>query len=199
MIASLTGRVQHKHTQGLVLECAGVGYGVSTSLPALSQVGPEGSEVSLLVHTQVGQDVFRLFGFTDVVEKACFASLIAISGVGPRLALAVLSTFSPSELREVVGHDDLPALTRIPGVGKKTAERLCLELKHRFAREGVAVSPQHAVLRDLVAGLCDLGYGDAAAQKLAEVTLKKYQSAGGNPDDADLAQLVRQALRQGHD
>ena len=193
MIARLRGRIVHKDASGVVVDCGGVGYGVSMSLTALMAIKGTEVEVDLLVHTHVAQDTLRLYGFLDAAERDCFAILLAAPGVGPRLALAVLSTVSPGELSEVVAQGDKAALTRIPGVGNKKAERLLLELKGRFrslawtkAGQGSAAT---AMLPDLVSALVNLGFArdvaDQAARKAAET----------HPEEADLASLVRTALR----
>jgi Holliday junction DNA helicase RuvA len=192
LIAHLRGRLLAKDTQGAVVECAGVGYGLSMSLSSLSRLGAIGSEVGVLVHTHVTQDSLRLFGFLEAEERATFEILIGISGVGPRLALAILSTLSASELAEVVGREDKATLRRIPGIGAKTAERLLVELKHRLDRVpvGEPVPDSRASLAgDLAAALGSLGFKPAQAEDVTRATLEAHPKVG------DLAALVRAALR----
>ncbi len=191
MIASLRGRLRAKDAQGVVVECGGVGFGVAVSLTSLARLGAEGSEVELLIHTHVSQDQIRLFGFADLAERQAFTVLINTTGVGPRLALAVLSTLSPRELGDVVARQDKAALTRIPGIGAKTAERLLLELKHRLPEqppEPGAVGRVN-VVQDLASALGNLGFKPAQADEVARRTLEEL------PGEADLALLVRAALR----
>ncbi|MBI5509329.1 MAG: Holliday junction branch migration protein RuvA [Deltaproteobacteria bacterium] len=192
MIASLQGRILAKQTSGAIIECGGVGYGVSMSLASLSKLGSEGSDARLYVHTHVAQDVLRLYGFVDPAEKETFEVLIATTGVGPKLALAILSAVSPEDLAAAVATGDKAALTRIPGIGNKTAERLLVELKHRLPERPVttvrAASPRPN-MGDLVSALVNLGFKLAVAEAVARETIELH------PDDNDVAVLVRHALR----
>lgn len=192
MIASLRGRLMFKDAAAVVVDCGGVGYGVSMSLSALTRVGEVGQEVSLLVYTHVGQEVLRLYGFLDAAEKRTFEVLIGLSGVGPKLALAILSTMSPDELRAVVSREDLATLVKVPGVGKKTAQRLLLELRDRLEvmeERGAGPSTGAALREDLVSALENLGFNRPVAEKAADATMKEA------PPGADLPTLVRTALR----
>ena len=191
MIASLRGELIAKDVQGAVIECAGVGYAVGMSVPALSRLGAVGSPVQVLVHTQLSQDALRLFGFVDAHERDTFAILLGTSGVGPRLALAILSTLTPAELADVVAQGNKTALTRIPGVGPKKAERLLVELKGRFSTpEGLTIhAPQGSVLGDLLSALLNLGFAQPVAEQAAR------QAIDFNPGEMNLATLLRTALR----
>jgi holliday junction DNA helicase RuvA len=190
VIASLRGRIVAKDAEGLVLECGGVGYGVAMSISSLARLGGEGSEAHVLTYTHVGQDVLRLFGFADAAERRVFETLISINGVGPKLALAVLSTFSPGELAEVVGRGDIAALVKIPGVGKKKAERLLLDLKDKLAiTTAAALGMRTTVHDDLMSALVNLGFTNTIADKAARAAQEAH------PSDTDLAVLVRTALR----
>ena len=191
MIASLRGRLIAKDAQRAVVECGGVGYGISMSLSALARLGALGTEVQLVIYTHVGQDVLRLYGFLDDEERTTFETLIGISRVGPKLALAVLSAMSSHELIESVGCGDVAALARIPGVGKKTAERLLLELRDRLPRAvgTPRAASSGAMQADLVSALVNLGFKESVAQKAAEHARKLH------PTEDDLATLVREALR----
>ena len=190
MIASLRGELVHKGPDGLIVECAGVGYGVTVSIATLSRVGAEGSDLRLLIHTQVGEDVLRLYGFLESTERRVFQVLIGLSGVGPKLAMAVLSTFDPPELAQAVSRGDVRALVSIPGVGKKKAERLRLELKDRLpgtvVGEKVAAAP---LLDDLISALENLGFGGSVSEQAARRALEEH------PDEEDVAVLVRAALQ----
>ncbi len=193
MIAHLRGRLISKDAQGAVIDCQGVGYGLFMSLSSLARLGETGSEVAVLVHTHVSQDALKLYGFLDADERSAFEVLIGTSGVGPRLALAILSALSAAELSEVVAREDKGTLRRIPGIGAKTAERLLVELKHRLDKVPVAGAPlpaaQATVAGDLSAALASLGFKPAQAEEVARLTLE------AQPAEKDLAALVRMALR----
>jgi Holliday junction DNA helicase RuvA len=190
MIAHLRGRLLEKHPQRLVVEVGGVGYDVQVPLSTFYNLGEPGTEVSLRVHTHVREDALALFGFATALERDLFERLIAISGVGPRLALAVLSGIEPAELVRAVRAQDIARLTRIPGIGRKTAERITLELKDRLPR---AVEPEvsgaaaGADLRDdLLSALVNLGYQRAAAERAVATALAE----GGGFEET-----LRRALR----
>lgn len=191
MIASLQGALTHKDASGAVVECGGVGYAVAMSLTSLARLGRDGSEVRLLVHTHLSQDALRLYGFCDEAERDAFRVLIGTSGVGPKLALAILSTMAPGELAAVIAQGDKAALTRIPGVGGKKAERLLVELKDRLpAAAFTAAAPgARAVHADLLSALTNLGFADDVAEGAARAALEQH------PDEPELATLVRAALR----
>lgn len=197
MIASLRGKLLEKDTQSAVIECAGVGYGVSMSLASLARLPAVGSEVLVYVHTHLTQDALRLYGFAEVEERATFEALLGADRVGPKLALSILSVHGPVELRELVAREDKGALTRVPGVGNKTAERLLVELKGRLDRVGAVVTRGPAVTlvadttADFVSALVNLGYQPKDAEKRAKAVLAEH------PSERDLAVLVRAALRAG--
>jgi Holliday junction DNA helicase RuvA len=191
MIASLRGRLVHKEGTGAVIECGGVGYGVAMSLASLARLGKEGSEVRVLVHTYLSQDALKLYGFAEAKERDAFLVLISTGGVGPKLALAILSCVSPEELAAIVSRGDRVALTRIPGVGAKKAERLLLELKDRLPAPSAApVVGRAALLGDVVSALENLGFATDVADKAARQALER------NADEVEIATLVRAALRQ---
>ena len=180
MISSLRGKLIHKDAESVVVECAGVGYGASMSLSSLTRLGHEGDGVFLFVHTHLSQDALRLFGFIDQAERATFRVLVATSGVGPKLALAILSTLSAGELAEVVQNADKAMLRRIPGVGPKKADRLLIELKDRLPKGEVgaghkAVSMVSDLAGDLVSALLNLGF----KPKDAEAALKALLANNG--------------------
>lgn len=191
MIASLKGQVVYKDATGAVIECAGVGYGLSLSLPALSRLGEVGTDAFVLVYTHVTEDSLRLFGFADAQERQVFELLLATAGVGPRLALTILSTLSPGELSDAVAQSDKSSLTRIPGVGSKKAERLLVELKDRLKHVRFT-SPRASapsVVADLQSAMMNLGFALPVAEQAARLAHEQM------PDETDLATLVRQALR----
>ncbi|MBN1960088.1 MAG: Holliday junction branch migration protein RuvA [Deltaproteobacteria bacterium] len=190
MIASLRGILISKNASSAVIECGGVGYFVAMSLTSLAKIGSEGSEVKVLVHTQLSQDALRLFGFYDAKERQIFEVLISINGVGPKLALALLSSLSPDELCSIVSRGDRLALTHVPGVGAKKADRLLLELKGKLP-EPVAMLPSgNSTLHiDVQSALINLGFAPNIADKAAR------QALAENPDEVEIATLVRAALR----
>ena len=175
----------------------GVGYGVAMSLSALAKLGEIGSEVLVLVHTHLTQDALRLFGFLEPNERLAFEVLLGTTGVGPRLALAILSTLSPAELADTVRRADKASLTRIPGVGSKKAERLLVELRDRLPEpvllSSLTAATSPAALRDdLQSALVNLGFAPQLAERAARHALDKH------PQETDLATLVREALRSTH-
>ena len=180
MIALLRGRLHEKHPGTVILEVNGVGYQVQVPLSTYYDLGEAGTEVALRVHTHVREDQLALYGFASALEQRIFERLIAVSGVGPRMAIGILSGIAPDELVRAVSAGDLGRLTRIPGIGKKTAERISLELKDRFAElvPGTGAGDARAGLKaDLVSALLNLGYQRGAAEQAIERAL----AAGGEP------------------
>ncbi len=193
MIARLAGTILEKHPNRIVVDVNGVGYEVIVPLSTFYGLGEDGANVSLRVHTHVREDVIALYGFASALEQDLFERLIAISGIGPKLALAVLSGIDPGELVRAIRAQDVARLTRIPGVGKKTAERIGLELKDRLpsaaaVAEGAAVSGGDEVKADLLSALTNLGYNRAVAEKAVDSALKKSPHA-------EFEDLLRDILR----
>ncbi len=190
MIGSLRGSVLERDLTGSVLiEVAGVGYVVNVTQRALAELEPS-SQAFLYVHHHIREDAQALFGFLTRDERMTFQSLIAAHGVGPTLALAILATHPPTALVDIVASGDVGSLTLVPGVGKKTAERLLIELKERLhvpVLEGVGPSGSggSSAMADVREALAGLGYGDAEIRD----TLRELQST----DDA--ASLLRDALK----
>src|SRR6201987_3712769 len=139
MIAHLRGKLIHKQPGQAIVEAAGVGYDVTISVPTFTALPAEGAEVSLHIHTQVREDLLALFGFLELQEKRLFERLITVSGVGPKLAVTILSGLNPERTVAAIRAQDHATLTRIPGVGKKLAERLVVELKDKL--EDMAAPP----------------------------------------------------------
>jgi Holliday junction DNA helicase RuvA len=196
LIAHLAGRLLEKGPQNVIVDVAGVGYRLMIPVSTFYRLGDEGSEVRLRVHTHVREDALQLFGFGSAREQRLFEKLIAVSGVGPRLALAILSGIEPPELVKALMSGDVVRLNRIPGVGKKTAERLVLELKDKVQPEADdpadATPPPEAEPGpgdDLVLALLHLGYSRPDAERGAERALRE------GPDDR-FEDLLRRALRQ---
>jgi holliday junction DNA helicase RuvA len=132
MIALLRGQLLEKHPNRLIVNVGGVGYDVQVPLSTFYQAGEPGVEVTLRIHTHVREDQIALYGFATRLEQQLFERLISVSGIGPKLALAVLSGIEPAEFVRAVMHADAARLTSIPGVGRKTAERITLELRDRL-------------------------------------------------------------------
>ena len=195
MIAHLRGTILEKHPNRVVVDVGGVGYDVAVPLSTFYGLGDAGREVTLRVHTHVREDAIALFGFATALELDLFERLIGISGIGPKVGLAVLSGIEPAELIGAIGRGDLARLTAIPGVGKKTAERIVLELKDRLPKAQVAPVPggaeQPPALRDdLLSALVNLGYHRPLAEKAVDAALK----AAGR--DAGFERTLKHALRE---
>jgi len=190
VIAHLTGQLREKdarRVQRLVIDVHGVGYEVLAPLSTVYTLGEPGATVSLRIHTHVREDALQLFGFATALEQMLFERLIAVSGVGPKLALAILSGVEPSDLVRAISGNDLGRLTAIPGVGRKTAERLVVELRDRLAQElggspAAPVTAGAAVRDDLLSALANLGYQRAAAEKAVDrVVGRSTEIAGFEP------------------
>jgi Holliday junction DNA helicase RuvA len=193
MIAHLRGRLFSKHPGQAIVEAAGVGYEVIISIPTFTALPAEGAEVSLHIHTQVREDILALYGFLDLKEKRLFERLIAVSGVGPKLAVTILSGLNPERTVAAIRAQDHATLTHIPGVGKKLAERLVVELKDKL--EDMAVAPAAVTsvgpaAEDVLSALTNLGYQRPAAQKAIEAAVEKDKSLG-----QDFDALFRAALK----
>jgi Holliday junction DNA helicase RuvA len=188
MIAHLRGRILDKHPNQVVVEAAGVGYDVSISVPTFSELPAAGAEVALHIHTHVREDALALFGFLRLEEKQLFERLIGVSGIGPRLAITILSGMAAAEMVGAIRANDVAKLTRIPGIGKKTAERMVLELRDKLAGFGaVPVAPRAGHEEDVLSALVNLGYQRAAAERAVETVQKN-----GRREDFDA--LFREAL-----
>src|SRR5689334_19752024 len=136
MIAHLRGRLIAKHPNQAIVEAGGVGYDVTISVPTFSDLPAAGAEVSLFVHTHVREDALALFGFLRAAEKQLFEKLISVSGIGPKLAITILSGMETNAMVAAIRGNDIAKLTRIPGIGKKTAERMVLELRDKLQAFG---------------------------------------------------------------
>jgi holliday junction DNA helicase RuvA len=180
MIGLLRGRIRRKEPGAVLLEVGGVGYAVSIPLSTFYRLGDAGSEAELLVHTHVREDALALFGFLGADEKQLFELLIAVSGVGPRLAVNILSGIEVPDLLQALGSADLARLTRIPGVGKKTAERLVVELRDRVKSMAPGAAEPSAAgagaaKDDLISALANLGYSRADVEKGVDRALREGQ------------------------
>lgn len=198
MIAHLEGRLRLKSPEHLIVDANGVGYLVHVPLSTFYQLPGQGQTAELHIHTHVREDALTLFGFHTLAEKEMFLHLIAITGVGPKLAIAILSGISADDLRQVVVVQDRVRLKKIPGVGQKTADRILLELRDKLKvcasddETVLAVAPEHQGddFADAFSALLNLGYRPAEAQK----ALKKARSAIDS-DQPPLETLLKEALR----
>jgi Holliday junction DNA helicase RuvA len=194
VIGHLRGSIVRKSPQELLLDVSGVGYRVLIPVSTFYRLGDEGAPASLRIHTHVREDALQLFGFATETEELLFARLIGVSGVGPKVALSILSGIEAPELVEALRRADVPRLVRIPGVGRKTAERLVLELKDKMP---AVLAPETAASGraapssledDLVSALANLGYSRPEAQKGVERALE-------DEPDARFEDLLRRSLR----
>lgn len=206
MIACLRGVLYQRSMDKVIVLTQGVGYEVRVSLSSLERLPAEGERVFLYTYTHVREDLLQLYGFADLAEKEMFLLLVSVAGVGPKMAMAILSGTGPGELANAILSGDIARLTRLPGVGKKTAERLCLELKEKIPTLTSVrpaeiprgqIPPELELMEkrvlDVISALVNLGYPQPKAQK-AVAALKKtvsedvFQSLG-------LSELLRKTLR----
>ncbi len=197
MIAWLRGRLIDKAPTRVILDVLGVGYDVAVPVSTFYAIGDPGTEVTLRIHTHVREDALALFGFLTTFELTVFERLIATSGIGPKLALAVLSGIEAADLVHAVQRGDVARLTRIPGVGKKTAERICLELKDRLPvvepdGQAAAPPPADALRDDLVSALVNLGYHRSAVDKVLD---RQLTDDDPPPFDAALRSALKDLAR----
>ena len=203
MIASLTGKVQAVYADRMTLDIGGVGYEVFVAADAIARLPGRGEVVFLHIHTHVREDAIVLFGFADEAEKELFLALKTVSGIGPKLALAALSGMRVDDLCQAISRGDVKRLTMLPGIGKRTAERICVELKDKISSfagispRASAISPimtaTTATAADALSALVNLGYADPAARQALTKTREKL----GDEAFAALRveELIREALR----
>ena len=200
MISHLRGRLLEKHPNRVIIDIQGVGYEAHVPLSTFYGLGEPGAEVALRVHTHVREDALLLFGFATLLELQLFERLISVSGIGPKLALAVLSGIEPNELVAAVKQGDIARLTRIPGIGKKTAERIGLELKDKLAAfvpaetagsDAGAAPAADSVRTDVLSALMNLGYHRPLAERAAEAAVK----SGAKTFELTLKQALRELSR----
>ncbi len=188
MIAQLRGILLEKHPQQAIVECGGVGYDVAIPVSTYTALPDLGHEVKLRIHTHVREDAIQLFGFASASELDLFGRLISVSGIGPKLANTVLSGVQAEDLKAAIRSGDVQRLTRVPGIGKKTAERLLLELKGKLGPDlaaAVGINRAVPVASDVLQALIALGY----SEKEAAAAIKKL------PDGLPVSDAIRQALK----
>ena len=199
MIAQLRGRILEKQPNRIVVDVNGVGYDVFVPLSTFYGLGEAGSDIALRIYTHVREDALQLFGFLTDLERQLFERLISVSGIGPKMGVSLLSGMEARDLLLAVQRGDVARLTGIPGIGKKTAERIVLELKDRVAQLGVepeeAAAPVSAGDRlrdDLLSALLNLGYHRPLAEKAVDAAL----GAGGEPSfEVALKAALRELMR----
>lgn len=192
MIAHIRGKLLTRQPSQAIVEAGGVGYDIAISVTTFTALPPEGSEISLHIHTQVREDTLALYGFLTRDEKRVFERLITVSGVGPKLAITILSGLPAERLVSALRGQDHAMLTRIPGVGKKLSERLVVELKDKLedmATTTPAMQSAGPAADDVLSALVNLGYSRPAAQKAIETAAAKDKSSS-----EDFEHLFRAAL-----
>jgi Holliday junction DNA helicase RuvA len=197
MIAHLSGRLLDKQPNQVIVDVNGVGYEVNIPISTFYEVGEVGHPVQLQIYTHVREDTIALFGFKTSKEKMVFEHLTSISGIGPRLGITILSGMPVDELVFAIRQSNLARLTSIPGVGRKTAERLVVELRDKLAKlEAVAVEASSAVeplsqqQEDVISVLVNLGYAKLAAEKAVQTAISTANS------EPPFEELLRRALQQ---
>ncbi|MDD2338120.1 MAG: Holliday junction branch migration protein RuvA [Geobacteraceae bacterium] len=195
MIALLTGKIAHKSPEYIILDVNGVGYRVQIPFSTYYELPEGGAEISLNIYTHVKEDAISLYGFRTADEKIFFQLLISVSGIGPKLGKDILSNIQVNELASAILRGDLARLSAVPGIGKKTAERLVLELKDKVAKlefagttaGGEYLVPTSGIEEDVASALINLGYKEAVVKKaLAELRV--------SPEDS-MEQVLKQALK----
>lgn len=190
MIAYLKGQLIQKTPQSVVVDIGGVGYCASIPLSTYFKLGEENSPVELHIYTHLTDNSLALFGFSTREEKDLFLKLINISGIGPRLALNVLSGIGPAELEEAVRLSDIARITLIPGIGKKTAMRIALELQEKLARKGKPVLPRIPKEREeLISALMNLGFRRKEVEEVVDQTIRTLTTEVG------FEKLLRESLK----
>ncbi|MSQ41324.1 MAG: Holliday junction branch migration protein RuvA [Dehalococcoidia bacterium] len=189
MITSVTGALEAVRGDGVVVRVGGVGLYVQVPTAALETLGAPGDRVHLYTHLQVGEDTLHLYGFPTEAALRMFELLLGVGGIGPRSALSILSTLAPEEVAGAIISEDTNTLSRAPGVGKRSASRIILELKDKVEREGLAVAPGSTTPTDgqVVEALTALGYSELEARRALR--------ALGVAQGLDLEERVRRALQ----
>lgn len=199
MIAHLRGTLLEKHPNQAVVESAGVGYDVVISVSTFSSLPAPGAEVQLRIHTHVREDAIQLFGFLSADEKALFEKLISVSGIGPKLAINSLSGLAAAEMIRIIRAGDTASLTRVPGIGKKTAERIVLELRDKLDGLGGAAAAAasfaapvfSATEEDVLSGLTNLGCQRPAAEAAVKKASAELGAAAFEPLFRRAMELLR--------
>ena len=189
MIEHVRGVLQYKSPAFIVIETGGIGYKVSLPLSSYGLLPAEGDEIKINTYLHCREDGLSLYGFLNQEERDFFLLLISISKIGPKSALRMLSSLSPSEFKKAIKRGDLITLIDIPGIGKKTAQRLILELKERIAEEEIIEGGDEELARDALSALLSLGYTRNEARKAIN------QVINASKEEIDLASLIKEALK----
>lgn len=185
MIASLNGKLLSKKPDNLIVDVGGVGYSVQVPLTLLSSLPDENKNIFLFIYTHVREDAIQLYGFQTDDEKKIFITLIGISGIGPKLALNILSTIPPDNFYSAINSEDVDVLCRVPGLGKKTAHRLILELKEKLP--SIIKEKKDVIYDDTLSALVNLGY----KKNIAQDALQKAYNSGNR----DIESLLKESLK----
>ncbi|WP_124100869.1 Holliday junction branch migration protein RuvA [Ruminococcus sp. Marseille-P6503] len=191
MIYSLSGKLIHTEAELAVVECGGVGYACKTTLSTLQKIAGE-EKVTLLTYMSVREDAVELFGFADKEELRAFKLLISVSGVGPKAGLAILSAMNPQQFALAVATSDSKSFTQVKGIGKKTAERICLELKDKVAGETISVRGQTAVPVSVTGG--NIGETITALEVLGYSSAEAAGAVSQLDPDLPVEELIKKAL-----
>jgi holliday junction DNA helicase RuvA len=196
LIAHLTGRLIQKHPNSVIVETrGGVGYELTVPLSTFYEIGEVGSEITLKAYTHVREDALQLYGFHTERERQIFMHLTSVTGIGPKLAITLLSGMSADEVVRAIRGGDLARLVAVPGVGKKTAERLVLELRDKVSSIPIGETPAvhgagaAALQSDVISALINLGYQRGAAERAVAITLKEAK-------DADFQSALKTSLKR---
>ena len=197
MIASLTGILKVKNPTDIVLDVHGVGYAVTIPLSTFEKLGEVGSSATILTYLHVREDVMQLFGFATDEERVFFKLLISVNGIGPKIAQGILSRIAVSDLRQHISTENISALTAIPGVGRKTAERLVIDLRDKIGKIDAAGSASSAqpdgeeeLRQEALLALTSLGYNRPIAEKALRQVLTEMKG-----EKISLQNLIKKALR----
>lgn len=195
MIAHLTGKLLEKNANTAIVDVGGVGYEVSIPLSTFYELGEEGADVSLRIYTHVREDAIQLFGFKSIRERDLYLRLISVQGIGPKLGITILSGMSADEIVAAIRSNNLVKITSIPGIGRKTAERLVIELRDKVGEMSAEGTPEataplaiDAVFDDALSALVNLGYQRAAAEKAVK-------QAATDSEEHTVQKLLRRSLQ----
>jgi Holliday junction DNA helicase RuvA len=191
MIGFIRGRIVQKHSDKLIVDVQGVGYVAGIPLSTFLRVGDAGEDVELFIHTHVTDSSMSLYGFSREAEKETFLKLISISGIGPKIALNILSGIEVSDLEEAIRDGDIARISLVPGIGKKTAMRIALELQEKLiAKETLPTGEPSREKDDLISALMNMGFKRKEVESVVDTTLKDLTRQAG------FEALLREALRQ---
>ena len=191
MIGYLKGKVVKKQPDKVILDVQGVGYSVGIPLSTFLRLGDTGQDIELYIYTHVTDSSLALFGFSEEADKELFLKLIGISGIGPKIALNILSGIEVSDLEDAIRQGDIARISLVPGIGKKTAMRIALELQEKLIeKEKVLLSGQTREKEDLISALMNMGFKRKEVERIVDATLREFER------DAGFEVLLRESLKQ---